>query len=136
MATVNALDAAVNEASEATGGEVEGDVEEVGAEPTSTENPAESQHQQAATISAVTCQLYLRLVGRINVAAEIERANQRMAQIKKAISTLEESRSKPQYFEKVPQSVQNSDAQKVGIIFNSLLCGRLNKSLIIKSIPL
>ncbi|EUB61231.1 Valyl-tRNA synthetase [Echinococcus granulosus] len=63
--------------------------------------------------SVATCQLYLRLVGRIDARAEKVRAEQRLAQICKSITTLEEARARPQYAQKVPLAKQTLDAQKL-----------------------
>ncbi|KAM3184235.1 hypothetical protein ACTXT7_008767 [Hymenolepis weldensis] len=115
MATVNAFDACVDEATAGNGqadGEVEGELEEVG-ETVEEQKTADISTGSQQAVSAVTCQLYLHLVGRIDVAAEIERAQQRVAQIQKSIGTLEEARSKPQYVGKVPQAKQALDAQKL-----------------------
>lgn len=115
MATVNAFDACVDEAAagnEQAHCEVEGELEEVG-ETAEEQKVADIAAGSQQAVSAVSCQLYLRLVGRIDVTAEIERAQQCVAQIQKSIGTLEEARSKPQYVEKVPQAKQALDAQKV-----------------------
>nr|CDS31133.1 valyl tRNA synthetase [Hymenolepis microstoma] len=111
MTTVNAFDARVDEA--ASGAEqAEGELEEVG-ETMQEQKISDTDDASQQPFSSVTCQLYLRLVGHIDAAVEIERAQQRVAQIQKSINTLEETRSKSQYAEKVPQAKQALDAQKL-----------------------
>lgn len=111
MTTVNAFDARVDEAT--SGAEqAEGELEEVG-ETTQEQKISDTDDALQQSFSSVTCQLYLRLAGHIDAAVEIERAQQRVAQIQKSINTLEETRSKPQYAEKVPQAKQAFDAQKL-----------------------
>ncbi|KAM7538822.1 hypothetical protein Aperf_G00000051237 [Anoplocephala perfoliata] len=108
MATVNTFDARVNEAGNESG-EVEGELEEIG-------DAAEEQKTPvipSQTFLAATCQLYLRLAGRIDVISEVKRTLQRVAQVEKSISALEDTRARPQYAAKVPQAKQILDAQKL-----------------------
>ena len=113
MANVSALDAHTNQMSAATNDASEGLETEVEVEEGSEEVLVQKVD---GGDSVATCQLYLRLIGRIDAQAEIERAEQRVVQLRKSIEVLEEARARTQYAEKVPASKQILDAQKVSFV--------------------
>ncbi|KAL5972219.1 Valine--tRNA ligase [Taenia solium] len=108
MATVSAIDAQVDRTQEM---EPEAEAEEGKELEKSAPEPAEVMTLEGDSVA--TCQLYLRLVGRVDAKAEEERAEQRLTQIRKSIATMEEARARPQYAQKVPLAKQTLDAQKL-----------------------
>lgn len=108
MATVSAIDAQVDQAQE-----MEPEAEPEEGKELEKSAPVAAGAMTLEGDSVATCQLYLRLVGRIDAKAEEERAEQRLTQVRKLIATMEEARARPQYAQKVPLAKQTLDAQKV-----------------------
>ncbi|VDM20927.1 unnamed protein product, partial [Hydatigera taeniaeformis] len=120
MATVSAIDAQVDHSSEIEPETEEGDEKEL---EESVPAVAVDRKMISEGDSVATCQLYLRLVGRIDARAEEERAEQRLGQIRKVIETMEKARAQPQYVQKVPIAKQTLDLQKLQALrveFNAL----------------
>ncbi|BHF80648.1 hypothetical protein SprV_0702377600 [Sparganum proliferum] len=114
MATVSATDACVEEqpATEATGENEQGEEQAMAAED-EEEEAAAATPGAALPLVVPTCQLYLRLAGLIDAKAEVERTEQRVAQLRKSIEALQKVRSRPEYTVKVPQTKQAADAAKL-----------------------